>query len=87
MSNRGDTPGELLKSLTTEKLVTVLEGEPQWFLFEMDGRPVGFMKTIESRTSQAQNRGASVEGVGVTQWLMMSLPESPWGYPEPSIFS
>ena len=65
--------GKLLAGLTGEKLISIIHPRPQWFLFSMAGETVGFMKVVEVKTKLPQTHAASIDGVGVTQWLKIQL--------------
>ena len=61
---------EFLAALTTKKLQAAICNEPLWYLFNMNGKYVGFMKVTESVEDRSNARG-----LAVVQHVMMQLPD------------
>lgn len=53
---------ELLAGLTMDKLAEAFADEPQWSIFEQDGKPVGFMKMVESASDAGGKKGVEIRG-------------------------
>lgn len=61
----------LLADLDMDAVEEVIADEPQWYLFELDGKTVGFMKVSE----EAAERDGE-EGVRVARWIVLDIPRA-----------
>jgi len=60
---------DLLAGLNDKKLRAIISAEPQWYLFKLQDRVVGFMKMLDSFTEKEKT-----QGLWVVQYIMLQMP-------------